>query len=408
MRRLAVRFEGEDKKIRIGHFVTQFPYRDKAGVVQSSEPHGLGGGELVAYHLAINMARRGHKVTVITTSVDTKDCTERYESLEVYRYGTFLRHRKAALSLRMFRDSLNFGLDVIHAHFTTPAAELAAARCARKIGAPFLVTYHGDWVPVGGFIRRTAIAFYNRYFLHKVLSQAKRIVCSSAYYIDESKFLPRYRDRIVCIPNGINLEEFAIPHSKDDCRVMLGLASDSKVILFVGNLFPYKAPDVLIKAMPEIAGSIRNVMLILAGKGILEEKLKELSRNLGVEKYIRFPGYVSGELKSVCYKAADVFVLPSTMGTEVFPLVLLEASASGLPVVVSDLAAFKCIIREGANGIVVKRNDEHNLAEAIIYLLQNDDVRKRMGQEGRRRAECYSWDTIAAELEGVYQEVLRS
>lgn len=344
---------------------------------------------------------------VFATSTDTNDSVENYDGVKIHHYGTILRYKKGALSLRMFQDTVNFDMDVAHVHFSTPLAEFAALRYTKKRGVPLVIHYHGDWVGVGSFFRRTAISAYNRYLLDKVLSQARLIICPSPYYITESRFLGKYKDKITIVPNGVKLEDFELPYSKEECRLKLGLSLDNMIILFMGNLFPYKAPDVLIKAMPEIVRSSPRTTLVLAGKGVLEGKLKELTRSLGVNESVQFPGYVTGELKAAYYNAADVFVLPSTMGTEVFPLVLLEASASCLPMVVSDLETFKCIIEDNYNGIVTKRGSDSDLARAIIYLLKNPSLRSQMGENAKKKAQAYSWDKIAAQTEEVYYEVLK-
>ena len=112
-------------------------------------------------------------------------------------------------------------------------------------------------------------------------------------------------------------------------------------------------------------------------------------------------------MKPFYYKAADIFCLPSTMTTEVFPLVLLEASASEIPMVVSDLNTFKCIVENGYNGIIARRGDPEALANAIIYLLENEDTRKKMGKNARKKVEKYTWERIAEMTEKVYQMVLK-
>jgi glycosyltransferase involved in cell wall biosynthesis len=96
------------------------------------------------------------------------------------------------------------------------------------------------------------------------------------------------------------------------------------------------------------------------------------------------------------------------MNTEVFPLVLLEASASGLPMVVSDLNTFKCIVTNGHNGIITKRGDPKRLADAIIYLLENEDIKKKMGENARKKVENYSWEKIAEMIEEAYERLLKA
>ena len=125
-------------------------------------------------------------------------------------------------------------------------------------------------------------------------------------------------------------------------------------------------------------------------------------KKTGVEKNVKFTGFIEEALKPLYYKAADIFCLPSVMKSEVFPIVLLEASAASLPMIVSDLDTFKCIIENGYNGLFTKREDEKDLADAVIYLLENKDIREKLGKNARKKVEDYSWERIAEETEKVY------
>ncbi len=388
--------------MKIGYFNTKFSYS------QHFKQYLYGGSTLAAYYLAIEMAKRGHKIDIFTTSVNSKDSIEKRENMTIYRYGTNFRVHGSIFSFGMFHKPMKHDVDVIHAHFSTPPGEIAGARCAKRKKVPFILTYHGDWQEsFGGFVRRTALSFYNKHLLDKVLSFADVIISPSEYYIDESRFLGKYRNKIVVIPNGINMEDFGIPYSKEECREKLGLPLDRNIILFVGNLTPYKGPDVLVKAMPMIIKEVPDTELVFVGRGKMRNELEKLAEKIGIKNHLKFAGFVEESLKSLYYKAADVFVLPSTLNTEVFPIVFLEASASGLPMVVSDLDTFKCIIEEGYNGLFTKRGDEKNLADAIIYLLENEDVREKMGKNARKKVEGYSWENIAEETERVYEALLK-
>ena len=391
--------------MKINYFITHFPYKDHFDDVEHFTRYKYGGAELAAYYLALKMANK-NEVNVFTTSVDPKDSFEEYEGVNVHRYGTKFRIAKGNISLGLFTKPLNHDADVIHAHFSTPPGEIAGARYAKKKKVPFVLTYHGDWQEsFGGFARRTALSFYNKHLLDKVLSCADVIISPSEYYINESRFLGKYRGKIVVIPNGINMADFDISYSKEECREKLALPIEKDIILFVGNLIQYKGPDVLVKAMQIVAKKVLDTELIFVGSGKMKDELEMLSKKVGVEKYVKFAGFVEESLKPLYYRAGDVFVLPSTLNTEVFPIVLLEASASGLPMVVSDLDTFKCIIEDGYNGLFTKRGDEKSLADAIIYLLENEDAREKMGKNARKKVEDYSWEKIAEETEKVYEDV---
>lgn len=392
--------------MRVDYFITHFPYRDRFDDADYFARYKRGGAELAAYHLALEMAKK-NEVNIFTTSINSKDSFEEYDDVNVYRYGTKFRIDAGNISFGLFTKPLSHDADIIHAHFSTPPGELAGARCAKKRKVPFVLTYHGDWQEsFGGFIRRTALSFYNKYLLDKVLSYADVIISPSEYYIDESRFLEKYRDKIVVIPNGIKIEDFDISLSREQCREQLGLPLNKNMILFVGNLIPYKGPDILVKAIPAIVKEVPDTELVFVGSGGMRAELEELSQKLGVEKYVKFAGFVEERLKPLYYRAADVFCLPSTLNTEVFPIVLLEASASGLPMVVSDLDTFKCIIDEGSNGLFTKRRDESNLADVIVSLLENEEVRNTMSKNARKNVEEYSWERIAEETKKVYSRII--
>ena len=392
--------------MKIGYFITRYPYKDHFDDTNFFKRYRYGGAEFAAYYLANNMAQNGHEIKIFTTSADSKDLIERYNNIDIYHYGTNFKIKSANLSLNLFSKPIKHNVDVIHAHFTVPPADVAALCYVKKKKTPFVLTYHADGQEsYGGVIRRAGISFRNKYLVDKVLSYADVIISPSEYYIDESRFLGKYRDKIIVIPNGVNMKDFDIPYSKEECRGKLGLPLDDEIILFVGMLGPRKGPDVLLKAMPKILKNIPNAKLVFVGSGTMRKELEGLCKKINVEKHVKFAGFVRECMKPLYYKAADVFCLPSVMKSEVFPMVLLEASASALPMVVSDLDTFKCIIDDGHNGLFTKRRDEKNLADAIIYLLENEDVREKMGKKGKEKVKDYSWERIAEETEKVYRKV---
>jgi glycosyltransferase involved in cell wall biosynthesis len=390
--------------MNIGYFTHTHPYKNPITGEMIKEYTGGGVGN-VSYNIAVEMAKRGHEVYVFTSSIDSKESVENYENIIIYRYKKSFTIGSTPIPIDILYKPLKRGinLDIVHAHAGNPPAPIAAYWYAKKKKKPFVVTYHGDgqW-DRGGAIRRMSVYFYNKYILNKILSYADVIISPSKYYIDESRVLDKYGDKIVAVPNGINIDEFDINYSKVECRTKLDLPVDSNIVLFLGTLGPQKGPDILLKTIPKILRVVSNVIFIFAGGGIMREELEKLSKKLGVEKNVRFAGFVEEDIKPLYYRAADVFCLPSVMTSEVFPIVFLEASASGLPMVVSDLDTFKCVIEDGYNGIVAKRNDVNNLADVIIYLLENEDVRERMGKNARKKVEDYSWNRVAEETEKVY------
>jgi glycosyltransferase involved in cell wall biosynthesis len=390
--------------MKIGYFITHFLYENLDGVVRN---HDVGGGRTAAYYLALNMALKGHEVAVFTTSVNSKSTVERYRNIKIYRYGTNFSLESGRFSLGLLKKPIKYPIDLIHVHVSVPMGDIAGLRYAKKKNIPLVVTYHNDLVGgFGSFIRQIGIYFYNKYLLDKVLSYADVIISPSECYINESSFLGKYRDKIVVIPNGIDLRKFDIPHSKDECREKLGLPLNDEIILFLGTLGPHKGPDILLKAMPKIIKEIPNTKLIFVGGGTMREELERLCKKMGVEKYVKFAGFVEEDLKPFYYRTADVFALPSTMRHESFGIVNLEAMACGVPIVASKIGGVPDVVKDKENGLLVPPKDSSALAEAIIYLLGNEDIREKMGKNERKRVGDYSWEMIAEETEKVYEGLI--
>lgn len=394
--------------MKIGYFYTHFPYEDKISDPDYSKRYPHGGVEIAASNLAFAMGQKGHEVKVFTSSIDFRDSIKKHENIIIYRYGTNFKIETANVSFNLFRKPITHQVDIVHAHFSTPPGELAALRYAKKKNVPFVVTYHGDpQEDFGNFLRRASVSLYNKYFLNKVLSYADVIISPSKYYIHESRFLGKYKDKIVVISNGINLEDFKISYSKEECRKKLNLSPQDKMVLFLGGLTPYKGPDVLVRAMAKIIKYIPDARLVLVGSGKMRGELEESARKLGVRNHVEFAGFVTEDIKPLYYRAADVFVLPSTMNKEIFGIVNLEAMACSVPIVASKIGGVPDVVKEGENGLLVSPKDSEALAEAIIYLLENEEVRSKMGKNGRKKVEDYSWEKIADETEKLYELMLR-
>jgi glycosyltransferase involved in cell wall biosynthesis len=393
--------------MKIGYFNTVVPYKNPFTNELLTNYEGCGGVENVVYNLSIGMAERGHEVHVFTSSMSRNESLENYGKIFIYRYKKSFRIGRSPVSFDLFYKPLKVAdLDIVHAHLGNLPAPLTGYWYAKKWKKPFIITYHGEYIEnFGDPIRRLGVVLHKIYFANKLLSKADAVIVSSKYNIDESKILKKYSEKIRIIPNGINLEEFDISYSKEKCRDILNIPQDKKVILFVGNLIQIKAPHILIGAMKYITEKIPNAHLFIVGDGKIQNNLKKQSRLLGIEKNVTFVGAINDTNKKVLYyKASDVFVLPSF--SECFPIVLLEASACGLPLVVSNLESLKAIVKEGYNGLFIKTGDKKDLAEKIVYLFENEEVMKNFGRNSKSDVQEFSWKKIIQETEQVYMDVI--
>jgi glycosyltransferase involved in cell wall biosynthesis len=388
--------------MKIGYFSSRFPYADS----QNEVNYPYGGSIIATYHIVKEVIKRKYEVSVFTSSSDSKTSVE-INNLKLFRYGNNLNFHTSGFSSGLYYKPLSQNIDLVHTSFDIPPSPLAGYFFSKKKKIPLIVTYHGDWdSSYGTYLRRLFVYLSNIFITDRVLKQADVIISPSKSYIDQSKFLKKYREKIVVIPNGVELKEFDIMASKAECRKRMGFPENGKIILFFGFLSHYKGPDVLLDAYSKIRAEHPDTLLVFAGKGILMEKLKTTVKILHLEEHVKFLGYVDNSLKPVCYKACDIFCLPSTMMTECYPLSILESMAAGVPVVASEIGGIPDIIQEGITGMLVNPNDSEDLQKKLIFLLQNEMYLENLKDNAMREIEKYSWDIIAEKTSCVYRNLI--
>jgi len=162
----------------------------------------------------------------------------------------------------------------------------------------------------------------------------------------------------------------------------------------------------IIKSIPDVVERVKDVRFVFVGGGNIAYWL-DLAKSLGVENRVRFTGYVDEELKWRYYEAADIFVFASRSRLEVFPVVTLEAASMGLPMVVSPLKIFKDRIIDGYNGVYFNSTSS-DLAQKIVYLLENERESEKIGKNARRDVELkYTSRIMAERTYRLYEELRR-
>ena len=180
--------------------------------------------------------------------------------------------------------------------------------------------------------------------------------------------------------------------------------SDRPLILFVGRLRHYKGIDVLLRAMT----TVDQAHLLVVGIGPMDDAWRALAQELGVQGKVTFLGEAPDEDLIALYQAADLFVLPSTNRAETWGAVQIEAMASGLPIICTELGTGTSYVNQhGVTGLVVPPNDAGTLAVAIQTLVANQELRHTLGQAGLRRAsEQFSTAAMLQNMLAFYQEAL--
>ena len=217
-----------------------------------------------------------------------------------------------------------------------------------------------------------------------------------------SDFVGRYFNaNYNVIPNGVDLERFRNVQPIPELR-------DGKVnILFLGRLEQRKGLGILLRAYAQVKELMPELRLVIVGssRDRARRRYEQFVEGHGVRDVV-FAGFVSDEDKPRYFASADIYCAPNT-GKESFGIVLLEAMASGIPVVASDIPGFAQVINPGREGILVRRDDPLNLASALSLLAGNPDLRARLAAAGLRRAQAFAWDRVVDQLVVAYEEAVR-
>jgi glycosyltransferase involved in cell wall biosynthesis len=213
------------------------------------------------------------------------------------------------------------------------------------------------------------------------------------------------RRKVRVVHNGIDLSQFDGIDTLPDIRKQIGIPSDSLVVGTVTRLDePKKGIGILLKAASCLLTEGLDIHFVVAGDGDAQKPLEATSRNLGIANRVHFLGRVE-DIRPI-YRTLDVFVLPSL--SEGFPTVNLEAMASGLPVVTTDVGGSTEAIRNGVNGLVVPPGDDGALAHAIRQLCEDPNKRKTMGAIGKNMVgEDFGSEAMGTRMFAVYAEVLK-
>ncbi len=378
--------------------------------------------------LARGLVRRGDAVTVLTPHAE--DVPERWqvdgvevqsfryapERLEVIGYGRSLDRDEsirpaAALATPLFvagaRRALRRALrsrrfDLVHAHWVVPNVLVAAPVVG---GVPLGVGLHGSDV----FQAERPVL---RTLTRRALGGAAFLTGCSPELVDRVCALGFPRELAAVIPYGVDVEIFA-PAGADEAkrhraaawRQELGVPEDAPMILSVGRMVSKKGYDVLLEALPEILSALPEAHVVLAGAGDLLEPLRRQGTEFSGRLHL--PGIVLRDRLPDLYRAADCFVLPAVHddrgNVDGLPNVILEAMASGLPVVASEISGIPLAVIDGINGRLVPEREPKALSVALAEVAAEPDRVRRMGEAARKRAAAeLTWDVVAGRYREAY------
>lgn len=222
--------------------------------------------------------------------------------------------------------------------------------------------------------------------------------------------------KVFIVPPGVDVRHF-YPIPVDEARQFIGLTPDARMILFVGRIEPLKGLDTLIKAVAclRVKDLAEPVHLAVIGgdpEAAPEEMSVEMARiqkmcdDLTVGKMVAFLGKRSQDTLPYYYSAAEVVVMPSHY--ESFGMVALEAMACGTPVIASQVGGLAFLVQDGVTGYHVPDEDDEALCGKLTALLGDASLRRTLGQNAAEYAQKYSWEKIAPQIVGVYNDVIKT
>lgn len=290
-------------------------------------------------------------------------------------------------------------IDLIHAHWIFPNGFLAAL-LKKRYGVPLIVTVHGSDI----FALRN---IFFRFLQGITLKNCDMCtVNSSATETEVLKRLPKFKNKIVKIPMGVDLDKFR------EKKIVLKKYKEEDIILFVGRLSKQKGVEYLINAMPELLKKIKKARLLIIGEGQTRKELEKLTKRQKLERHVEFLGSLPQNKVIEFYNAAKVVVLPALSdktGTEGLGLVLLEAMATKTAVVGSNIGGIKDIIRDKETGLLSEQKNPRSLSKCIITLLKDKNLQNKVALNGQKFVKKnYSWDLISNKFSDIYKKTMKA
>jgi glycosyltransferase involved in cell wall biosynthesis len=369
----------------------------------------VSGAERVLAAHCLGLYKRGHNVHLIAGIPDGRaKATEEVQGVQVYRYQRSFRSLFG--SRRLFQAlSCRIPFDVLIFHQPLSAFGVTLARESRNI--PKVYVFHSPWAeeyaargpdPKSGFM--LGGRFLRRTLEHFVLRTCEQIFVLSSFMADRFvKAHPGFAERVVCLPGGVDLDRFRPAEDRQAAKATLQLPSREPLLLTVRNLEPRMGIDHLLHAMKDVTKNGKEVNLLVGGEGPLKDELESLAKQLGLETSVRFEGYIPDERLPAYFQAADFFIIP-TKALEGFGLVVVEALATGTPVLGTPVGAIPELLGELQPDLLFEGIGHEAIAHGILKHLQRALADPQGYETLRQRCRDYAtshfgWDRIVERLE---------
>ena len=391
------------------------------------------GVAVFAHNLAKSLAKKGHKVMVICPSFTGKKHIRQEKGLRtvylksmrfpfypdqiepvpekkiIYRHGIWF----AVNATHQVKSALDwFRPDVIHIQTNEPIA-LAAKHYALAKDVPLVTTGHTfpDQI-TGQFkvlkpIKKPLDAMVKKYLV-SFMKNSEYSTMPTELAIQDLTPEPskRFKVQVEAISNGVDLSDFKAGKVKEAIYKKYKIPKNKKIALHVGRIDGEKSVDRVIDAFERVLRKRDDAVLLIVGDGIAKTELEEMAQALGIEKDVKFLGRVLPPDLNEIYKTADLFITASEIETQ--GIVLIEAAATGLPLVAVDAGAVADIVVDGKNGFLCKAGgDVKGLAKGMETIFEDKKLAEKFSEESLKLAKEHDLSTTVKRFLEIYQEAIR-
>jgi glycosyltransferase involved in cell wall biosynthesis len=380
-----------------------------------------GGTGSYVYYLSNELIKNGFDINIATGGKEAKDVTVNshlnvnfLKTPKVPIVKSFLFAGNSYRKLNDVRSQINADLT----HVNLPLVPSFAV--PPDFGKVLISTVHSTWTGEAEAIRAEPYSHLNanekflrsfnwflRIFEEKMMTRSQRLIGVSDFTRRElTSYYGIKPDKIRVIHNGVDIKKFQPAANKRQAKTAYGFNPDEPIIVSVGRLYARKGLFTLIESMPAVVRHFPRARFIICGKGQSNEmaKLIAYAEQLGVRSNIVFTGYTPDAKLPKLYQAADVFAFSTFY--EHHPFAVLEALASGLPVVTTNVGGIPETITDGKDGYMCQPFNEVQFSQRILQLLEHPTDAEEMGKKARKLiVERFDWRLVVQKVMAVYREV---
>ena len=378
------------------------------------QPH-IGGIEVVAYNQAKEVVKRGHQVTIITSKIGEEAEEEIVDGIKVIRVKALnfpekyfgvpypIFYPKLLLRLKEeIKDS-----DVINTHGIVWMHSFFSAIITRIFQKPMVLNQHNTYInyknPILRLIEKIADNTIGRY----TLNSANHIIAVSGETKKYVLSIAKKLNNISILYNGVNFKRFKPIRNKKIVRKKFKINLEGFICLTIRRITFKNGIDTFLQFAKVFNEKRKDILFVLGGTGPDTDMVKKYIRENHLSN-IKLLGFVSNEELPDYYALSDIFILPSKTG-EGFPMVVIEAFASGLPVIGTNTGGQIEVIRDDQTGFIVEPNEPKQISKKIEYLSENKKLLKEMSKRCRKLIEKeFSWKKNVDKKLSVYQEVINN